>query len=356
MKLLYFHAKDLRLVAGTNGSQNKQKRTEQFLRERLGDSLPLLDTKNKLTESKNALLVFVCSERGDESLDLSRAIDDIIRARALLGVTDIVIGAFGHLSENVAEPWLARRIVDDLALFVQSKYSQTKTFPFGWDKSIDLHIPLHHFNVSFKSYSNSTGFWSSVADDFDRYMLETGHYAAQARLLDSLISSGQITGSVLDLCCGAGFAINYLMAKGYGDITGLDSSEKMREIARKRSSAFHIVCGKAEYADLLFNSQKFNVILAINAAAYVDLVLMLTRLPRIINQDSRFIIMEEDPFIPGFSTTSHPRAQEQLSLVHNYTIRDIEQFILAAGFRKSDQVSTKIDERHNLFGMVFHLV
>ncbi|VVC03870.1 putative threonine--tRNA ligase 2 [Candidatus Bilamarchaeum dharawalense] len=153
MKLLCFHARDLRLEAGIHGSPAKQKQTERLLRERLGNALPLLDDSNRRTESKNALLVFVCAEKGDDRLNLIPVRDDIVRARAMLGVADIVVGAFGHLSDQVADPSLARTIIDNLVESIRPIHPGIKTFPFGWDKTLDLHVPLHHFNVSFRSYS-----------------------------------------------------------------------------------------------------------------------------------------------------------------------------------------------------------
>ncbi|MFH1521077.1 MAG: threonyl-tRNA synthetase editing domain-containing protein [Candidatus Micrarchaeota archaeon] len=152
MKLLYFHAKDLQMKVGLKHPPTKQRKIENYLRRKLGDNLPTLNDSNRLTESRNALLVFVCAEKGDEAIDLTPVTEDIIRARALLGVVDIVIGAFGHLSNQIAEPALARQIIDNLAFQVRSIHPSTKQFPFGWDKSIDLHIPCHHFNTSFKSY------------------------------------------------------------------------------------------------------------------------------------------------------------------------------------------------------------
>ncbi|MFH1784939.1 MAG: methyltransferase domain-containing protein [Candidatus Micrarchaeota archaeon] len=355
MKLLYFHAKELRIEAGISGNPSKQRQTERTLRERLGNALPILDTHNNLTESKNALLVFVCAEKEDGVLDLTNIRDDILKSRAMLGVDDIVLGAFGHLSEETADPLLARRIIDDLLSMVQSSYPSTKSFPFGWDKSLDIKVPLHHFNASFKSYGTGLDFWSSVATHFDEYMQETGHYHAQATLLNRFFES-MPSSQILDICCGGGFAIHHLTKTIHPEnqVFGLDSSEKMLEIARKRSSG-SFICGKAEYLDLFFNGHKFDVVLAINAVAYVDMVLVLSRLRKIMKPGSGFIVMEEEPFISGFSIPSDTKIPEELKLAH-LSIKEIEKSVIQSGFRLIAKTDSPIDQRHRLVGLAFQLV
>ena len=156
MKMLCAHVKNLRIEAGVGGKTNTKRRAEQRkLRERLGDSLPLLDESNRLITSENALLAFVCVEKSDEKINLWIVKNDIVKAMAMLRVAEIVMGAFGHLSEIPADPATAKRIVDDLIELVKMEYSDTKTFPFGWDKSLEINVPLHHYNFAFKSYPPS---------------------------------------------------------------------------------------------------------------------------------------------------------------------------------------------------------
>lgn len=153
MKVLYMHAKELQIEAGIGGkTPGQRRRAEASIRRRLGDALLELTDSNRKTTAANALLAFVCVEKGDEKLALAAVKDDILRARARIGVAEIVIGAFGHLSKDVASAMLARSIIDDLLGMVRAEFPATKTFPFGWDKSIELRIPLHHYNVAFRSF------------------------------------------------------------------------------------------------------------------------------------------------------------------------------------------------------------
>ena len=154
MKLLYLHTKNLRINAGVGGRrQGIRKRNERTLREKLGDSLPDLTYDNQQIQAKNALLTFVCVEKGDESLDLSTVAGDVIRAKAIVGVSDIVIGSFAHLSSKVACPEIARSVVDGLIEELQFRMPDVKHFPFGWDKSFELNVPLHHYNIAFRSFT-----------------------------------------------------------------------------------------------------------------------------------------------------------------------------------------------------------
>ena len=154
MKILFMHSKNLRIEADISGrTPGKRKKAETKLRRKFGDCLPLLDASNQITESANALLALVCIEKDDQSLDLVVVRDDIIKAKALLGVQDIVISAFGHLSENVAEAAIANQVLDLLSKLVQAACNNVKIVPFGWDKKLDIHIPLHPYNCALRSFS-----------------------------------------------------------------------------------------------------------------------------------------------------------------------------------------------------------
>jgi hypothetical protein len=153
MKILSWHAKNLKIKVGVGG---KTKRKKQYflsiLKKKLGNALPELNEKNRFIEAGNALLVLSCTEKDDESLDLKKPRDAIIRIRAMLGVTDIVLSAFGHLSERPAQPMIARAIVDQLYELIKAQYPQTVSVPFGWDKGISMEVPLHHYNCGFLSF------------------------------------------------------------------------------------------------------------------------------------------------------------------------------------------------------------
>lgn len=152
MKLLYFHARNVRIEVGTNSKKPwKARQRMANLRKKL-IPLPELNDSNKVTTAKDALLVLVCVERGDELLDLGKIKEDVIRARALLNVQEIVMQAFSHLSSNTGSATLAFNVTEELFHIVKEDCQNTTLVPFGWDKSLELLVPLHHYNVSFRSF------------------------------------------------------------------------------------------------------------------------------------------------------------------------------------------------------------
>ncbi len=155
MKLLYFHTQHLKIKAGVNEKKLwKAKQRIVNLRKKL-IPLPELNDSNTITTAKDALLVLICVERGDELLDLGKVKEDIIRAMALLNVQEIVMQAFSHLSNNAGAATLAFTVTQDVFRIVKEDCQNTVLVPFGWDKSLELLVPLHQYNVAFRSFSSS---------------------------------------------------------------------------------------------------------------------------------------------------------------------------------------------------------
>lgn len=361
MKLLYLHAKNLRIDAGVSGRHpHERKRNEAVLRNRLGDALPLLDDSSRRTDAKNALLALVTVEKDDAVLDLAKVSCDILHARALLGVQEIVLGAFAHLGGNAAEADVARRIMDDLARAVKTDFPALKTFPFGWDKSLEISVPLHHYNIAYRDFK-PLGTWDELADDYHMYMLRTGHYEAQYHLLDSL--QFYISGTVLELGCGAGEVLKYLRAaqlfrKRVNEYVGLDTSERMISLA-KQNNAVYQATGKANPPARLGHAGIEAVdggccytVIMMNTVAYVDLEFTLDHINRVLVTNGHLIVGEEDPFVPGFMEKCATRMRLQLEGVQRRSIDELVRLI-AAKFFHVHTGRVQIDKDHDLVGLVF---
>jgi len=354
MKLLYYHAKNLRIEAGIPGKGLSQKRkAEARIRKKLGEMLPILD--DKPTTSDNALLALVCVEKGDEEVDLAEVREDVFRARALLGVPEIVIGAFAHLSENAAEARIARKIIDDLVALCQTRYTGTKTFPFGWDKGLSLHVPLHHYNSALKIFGPVAGnIWDEIAGGYHLHMIRTGHYEAQYKLLDTLRK--HICGYVLDVACGAGEALRYLHARqrdGFVGYVGIDSSKSMIELARKNSVLHDGYPANFTHGNTEEISGLFGTVLLLNAAVYVDLERLLEKLPKLMAPGAKLIIGEEDPFAPDFIEKCDLQIRKKLEVIKRRTMDELRRLIIAKGFTQIDEARVAIDKKHDLVGVVF---
>ena len=152
MKVLYIHSKNLKIDVGGNRRPKKMREFARRIERKQGLKLEPITGENKVASSPNALLAFVCVEAGDEKLGLAPVIESILDARVLVGAKDIVVGAFGHLTTKPAEPGFAKILSEVLAYKVKKEYPNTQTYPFGWDKAVELSIPCHPMNMSFKSF------------------------------------------------------------------------------------------------------------------------------------------------------------------------------------------------------------
>jgi len=347
MRLLFMHAKGLRIEA------DRTSKKAINLSRRLAHPLPDAGKPHPPLQSPNALLCLVCVESGDKGLGLEPVRDEILRSRALLGVPEIVLGAFAHLSDEAAGGEEAQAVVLDLLALVRASHGQTRTSPFCWDKSLGLDFPCHHYNVSFRTFRPGRGPWSDIASAYERYMERSGHFAAQRVLLESFLTHRLLDGPALDICCGPGLALSVLASSGtLGLLVGLDREEGMIRAARRRlwpcpaRGMVSLVQGDAEDLPLLFSSGAFRSILMINASAYVDLEILLPAIARLSSPQSSLLVMEESPFMPtflegsGFPAGALPPSWPSAS--------EVAELAGSFGFRSICGKSMPIDASHSL--------
>lgn len=378
MKILYMHNRDVRIESGVGGRNEHHKEKEKRrLEKKYPKVLPTLDEKNKIVSSKDAIMAFVCVEKGDEGVDLQKVKEHLLRTKATMGAVEILMGGFAHLSNNLAEPQVAREMIDRLAVMVQIEVPATQIWPFGWDKGMDFHLPLHSNNVTFGEYlpiPDQKEFWNKHAEAFHRYMEETGHYSAQVKILKQLRHLD--FSSVLEIACGTGCGMLYFLnnrKKIFGSnyrYLGIDSSREMLAIGRRiwaGSMLFphfeHVEVGKDSLKSFLAQRRDVpTLISAANLASYIDPAKLLEEIKEVyayLDVDKhvfRVLLMEEDPFIPGFSATQTPGAREQLTHIRSHlSIAELKKIAEEKGFVLEEEVRAPIDGRHDLVGMVFKI-
>ncbi len=319
-------------------------------------SLP--EIENPDTRSNNGLLALVCVEKGDEVLDLGEIRDEIARAKNRVGASEIIVCAFGHLSDIPEEPEVAKRILGDLSELLMADHRVQRP-PFGWDKTLTLDVPAHPYNMTGLIFTPKRS-WDEIAGEFDEYMLKTGHYRAQFRVLGA--SREYVRPPVLDICCGTGRSLHWMYRNGMTDYVGVDASANMVRLARQMATVIdplenmngagkRFLCGVAERVGEL-QLKKFRTVLLFNASAYVDLELVLRQLPSIMEDKAKLIVADEDPFV--FSSmgkdSSMRNAIESMARRHN--VDRIAKHIRTR-FNQLGHVDVPIDGRHNLVGMVF---
>lgn len=187
-------------------------------------------------------------------------------------------------------------------------------------------------------------------NDYDEHMNKTGHYKAQERII-RLIKDG-IKEPILDLACGTGFLIK-LLSKDFSKVFGNDFSPLMAEAARKRIDA-PITNENAE--NLESYDKKFKTIISCNVFFYLqNREKAIRRWVSLLEKDGKVIFIEEYPFIKPKSEEMNKHTEELMSIIDPISPEDIKNLMAQNGFSLVKNVNTAIDEKHNLYGLVFSL-
>ncbi|MBU0527343.1 methyltransferase domain-containing protein [Candidatus Micrarchaeota archaeon] len=356
MRILCSHAKKLQIQVRQDQPPNKRSAEVRRLVAKLAH-LPKIE--NPDTRSDNGLLALVCVERGDEVLDLREIRDEIARTKKRVGASEIIVCAFGHLSDIPEEPEVARRILRNLSelLMVDNIVQQP---PFGWDKTLTIDVPAHQYNMTGLIFTPKKS-WDEIAGEFDSYMLKTGHYRAQSRVLGA--SREYIRAPVLDICCGTGRSLHWMYRNGMTDYVGIDESANMIRLARQMATVIdplenmngtgkRFLCGVAESIGDRMPLRKFKTVLLFNATAYVDLDSVMRQLPAIMETGAKLIVADEDPFVfSAMGKDSSMRGAIE-SMARRKSV-DVIANRIRARFNQIGHVDVPIDEKHNLVGMIF---
>lgn len=186
--------------------------------------------------------------------------------------------------------------------------------------------------------------------EYDEHMTKTGHYKAQEKILNLLFN--QIEEPILDLACGTGFLINLLSNK-FSKIFGNDFSPEMAKIARKKYE-FPITHDNSEILDSY--TKKFKTIISCNLFFYLqNRDKAIKRWAKLLDSNGKIIFIEEYPFIKPKSKEMDKHTKKLMNLIDPIPPKEIEKLLAQNGFSLIKKVKTKIDEKHNLYGLVFSL-
>ncbi|EKD43574.1 MAG: methyltransferase type 11 [uncultured bacterium] len=186
--------------------------------------------------------------------------------------------------------------------------------------------------------------------DYDKHMRVTGHYTAQRRILKLLIKN--IEEPILDLACGSGFLIK-LLSKNFKDIVGNDFSDAMTKLAGKKSKTT-ITCDNAE--TLKTYKHKFKTIISCNLFFYLQHQdKAIKRWRKILHNNGQIIFIEEHPFVKPKSKEMDNHTKELMSLINPISPAKISKLMTKNGFILTKEVKTKIDNKHDLYGLIFSL-
>lgn len=189
--------------------------------------------------------------------------------------------------------------------------------------------------------------YDRCCQDYDDHMQQTGHYAAQERILKQIL--GDIKSPILDIACGTGYLYRKLNEQ-YSDVFANDMSEKMS--SRLEAEGTIVTHENAEI--LVSYEHQFNTLISCNLYYYLQKKEQaLERWHRLLKDNGKLVLIEEYPFIQPKSTEMNDHTSELMKLIHPVSIDEIKAEVTERGFVYDKIVSTAIDNEHNLYGIVF---
>ena len=103
------------------------------------------EPREKKGETNNVLVVFMASEKPDEtnpSSIVKQLVFEITQLYHKVGAESIALYPYAHLSSNLSSPSTAKKIIDETKKQLEGDYSVISA-PFGWYKSFELKCKGH---------------------------------------------------------------------------------------------------------------------------------------------------------------------------------------------------------------------
>lgn len=151
---------------------------------------------------------------------------------------------------------------------------------------------------------------------------------------------------ILDVGCGDGRDANYMTGKGF-IVTGIDLSERMLAIARKRNH--NIVFKQMDIRDLSFKDESFDGILCSFALIHVqnnEIPKTMKGFERVLKSGGKFAIFaqqgESDHYVV------EPFAPEKKTFFNFFSESYLRQELTAAGFEGIEIQSEHCDDPYNM--------
>lgn len=103
-------------------------------------------------EMKNGITIFFCVEKNDNSTKLDNLYNEVVTAANDFKTKKIMIAPFAHLSNQTAEPKLAKRLYDELVRKFSGTGFNIETSQFGYHKSLSLEIKGHPGSFRYREF------------------------------------------------------------------------------------------------------------------------------------------------------------------------------------------------------------
>ncbi|MCX6793073.1 MAG: class I SAM-dependent methyltransferase [Candidatus Falkowbacteria bacterium] len=192
-------------------------------------------------------------------------------------------------------------------------------------------------------------FWDEAALDYNEHMLQTGHYKAQAEVINLL--EDQIKSPVIDLAAGTGYLSKILLQKNL-EVTLNDFSDRMINLCKESLQSFSEGSFIKNNAEAIAVDKKFQTIICCNLFYYLqDRVKAIAGWKSILEDGGRIILLEEFPFQQPTTELMSSHDKRLMDLINPVTPQDIKLYFKDFKFIK--EVKTAINQEHDLYGLVF---
>jgi threonyl-tRNA synthetase len=101
------------------------------------------EAEKKEVRLEEIVVLFTAVEEGDDIDVAKKAVDEVQEFLKKLKVNRIIIYAYAHLSNNLARPSEALKIVKAMEAYAREKDIETYRAPFGWNKQFTISIKGH---------------------------------------------------------------------------------------------------------------------------------------------------------------------------------------------------------------------
>ncbi|MDE1871066.1 MAG: threonine--tRNA ligase [Candidatus Micrarchaeota archaeon] len=111
------------------------------------------ESSEKKVDVRDAIAMMVSVEGGDDQSVADKALSDVAKFMGQLKRPRLVLYPFAHLSNKLADPKSAMRIIDYMYASASSnKGIEVRKAPFGWNKKLTLEMKGHPLAEQGKSY------------------------------------------------------------------------------------------------------------------------------------------------------------------------------------------------------------
>ncbi|HRH32790.1 MAG TPA: class I SAM-dependent methyltransferase [bacterium] len=194
-------------------------------------------------------------------------------------------------------------------------------------------------------------FWDHASGDYDRHMEETGHYEAQARLLNLVMK--YVESPVIDLAAGTGYIAEVLLKKNI-IVTVNDFSGEMIGLCKKKLGSYDNASFCQSNAETINISKKFKTVLCCNLFYYLqDRIKAIESWKNILEKDGKIILFEEYPFQRPGTKVMLPHELALMKIIDPISPQQIKTYFNS--LKLLAEFQTAIDQKHHLFGFVYEV-